>query len=252
MGMRSRFRWGAVPVFFLPLVATAVTPSASSFIAPSYELYDPGDLSDLTPQQIGLLEKLNRADRNHLTRLPEIVVPDRWDLHELAYSPMPQYSSWAAEQGGKVLIVDLPSQVFGGYEDGQLVRWGPVSSGREAKPTPPGLSYLSWRSRARYSSVDPTWYMEWYFNFDPKHGLALHKYSLPGRPASHACIRLLERDAKWLFEWGEAPRIGRGGQVLERGTPVLIVGQYDFQSPPPWRDQDRPGQGVYLAFDAIH
>ncbi len=245
--MRSRLCWGAVLVFFFPLGVSTAAPSTLS-----YELDEPGNLPHLAPPQIGLLEKLNRADRYHLRRLPEIVVPDRWDLNELEYSPMPQYSNWAAGEGGKVLIVDLPNQVFGGYEDGELVRWGPVSSGRREKPTPPGLSYLSWRSRARYSTVDPTWYMEWYFNFDPKHGLALHKYSLPGRPASHACIRLLERDAKWLFEWGEERRIGKDGRVINRGTTVLVVGRYDFDSPPPWRDPDRLGEPVYLAHDAAH
>ena len=51
-----------------------------------------------------------------------------------------------------------------------------------------------------------------------------------------ALKRLLERDAMWLFEWGEPWALDRTGQVvMNNGTPVLITGAYDFESPPPWR-----------------
>src|SRR5689334_12800781 len=79
-------------------------------------------------QQIALLEKLNRADREHLDRLKVLAVPDRWDLDELAYSPLPQKYE-GARTLNKALVVHVPGQVFGAYEQGRLVRWGPVSSG---------------------------------------------------------------------------------------------------------------------------
>ena len=41
--------------------------------------------------------------------------------------------------------------------------------------------------------------MNWCFNFHNLRGLAFHEYSLLGRPASPACVRLLERDAMWLY-----------------------------------------------------
>ncbi len=191
-----------------------------------YFQIQPVSLKGFTRRQIALLEKLNRADRRHLRRLPALIVPDRWDLDELAYSPLPEFSSWAAGHE-KALVVDLAAQVFGGYECGQLVRWGPVSSGSEESPTPEGLFHLSWRSPERRSSINQDWLMRWYFNFEPRRGLALHQHPLPGRPASHACIRLLDRDAIWLYRWGE-----EGGS--RAGTPVLILGSYDFQSPGPW------------------
>jgi hypothetical protein len=78
--------------------------------------------------------------------------------------------------------------------------------------------------------------MKWYFNFRNELGLAFHEYALPGHPASHGCVRLLARDAQWLFEWGEPWTLDRTGQVvISEGTPVLIAGSYDFESPPPWR-----------------
>jgi len=193
---------------------------------PVYSRVKPAALKNFTPRQIELLEKLNRTDRRHLSRLPALIVPDRWDLDEVAYSPLPAFSSWAAENP-KALVVDLAGQVFGAYENGHLARWGPVSTGTRATPTPAGLFFLEWRAPQRRSSINQDWLMRWYLNFQVRRGLALHQHPLPGRPASHACIRLLERDAIWLYRWGEV-----GGK--REGTPVLIVGQYDFNSPRPW------------------
>lgn len=58
---------------------------------------------------------------------------------------------------------------------------------------------------------------------------------MQGRPVSHACVRLLERDAQWLYDWGDEWKLdSRGWKILATGTPVLIAGHYDFGSPPPW------------------
>jgi hypothetical protein len=196
--------------------------------------------------QLGLLEKLNRADRDHLARLSQLVVPDRWDDDELTYTPVPaRYEASSAVP--KTLVLYLPGQMFGAYEFGKLVRWGPVSSGSRRSPTPGGLFHLNWRSVGHRSSVDPDWFMRWYFNFENRQGLSLHQYSMPGHPASHGCVRLLERDAQWLFGWGEewtldASRTG----VVRVGTPLLIVGAYDFDAPPPWRSRERLAQPVEL------
>ena len=189
-------------------------------------------LAPFTGAQRGVLEKLNRADLRHLSRLRQLVVPVQWLDDELAYSPFPR---WHPGMGSfaKVLVVDQASQAFGGHERGRLTRWGPVSTGQRASPTPMGWFRLNWRSRGRHSTVDPAWFMEWYFNFDNAGGLALHSHPLPGYPASHGCIRLLERDAVWLYGWGRA------------GTPFLITGRYTFGEPPPWRSPDYLARGLY-------
>jgi hypothetical protein len=185
--------------------------------------------------QLAVLEKLNRADVEHLEQLPEIVVPVLWSEDELSYSVLPTtYPS--SEAWSTFVVVYLPGQVFGAYEFGRLVRWGPVSTGSRSNPTNAGRFALNWRATGRTSTVDPDWFMRWYFNFGNREGLAFHEYALPGYPASHGCIRLLERDAQWLFDWGQPWRLDAGGtQVLMTGTPVLIVGHYDFDTPPPWR-----------------
>jgi hypothetical protein len=190
-------------------------------------------LEGLAGWQLALLEKLNRADLAHLARLPALVVPAQWHDDELQYSPFP-LAYPAAAGVPKLLVVDQPGQAFGAYERGRLVRWGPVSTGRRAARTPSGDFRLNWRSRGRHSTVNPKWYMEWYFNFDNAGGLALHQYALPGYPASHGCIRLLERDAIWIYEWAES------------GTPLVIAGQYAFGEPPPWRARDYPAHRIDL------
>ncbi|MFQ5664924.1 MAG: L,D-transpeptidase [Candidatus Binatia bacterium] len=188
-----------------------------------------------TERQLRLLELLNRCDLNHLTRQARLVVPDRWNLDPLAYSPLPRRYAWA-EPYPKVLVVHQPSQAFGGYERGNLIRWGPVSSGRAQYPTPTGLFHLNWKSRGRQSTLNPHWFLKWYFNFSNVRGISFHAYGLPGFPASHACVRLLDRDARWLFTWGEQWQLGpRGISILRPGTPVRIVGRYQFNAPPPWR-----------------
>lgn len=194
--------------------------------------------SRFTAPQIALLEKLNRADVVGLGRLPLLVVPDVWLEDEREYSPLPRtYASAAAHR--KMLVVHLPGQVFGAYEAGDLVRWGPVSSGRRETPTPPGLHALTWKSRGHVSSIDPDWFLRWYFNFDSRAGLAFHEYSLPGGPASHGCLRLLQRDAQWLYDWGEGWTLDTAsGRAVAPGTPVLVIGPYGYDDPPPWRSPE--------------
>jgi len=188
--------------------------------------------------QLALLEKLNRADIRHLARQKQIVVPDRWDVDELIYSPLPADYAPAAPLA-KLLIVDQVAQVFGAYEQGKLVRWGPVSTGRESSPTPPGLYHLNWRSKGRHSTVNREWFLRWYFNFDNRRGLSLHEYELPGLPESHSCVRLLERDARWIFDWGDAWELSESAETVVRGgTPLLVLGEYVYGSPKPWLTAD--------------
>lgn len=197
-------------------------------------------------EQLAILEMLNRADVEHLRKLPTLVVPEQWMAGELAYSVFPtNYPS--AERHRKALLVHVPGQAFGAYDRGQLVRWGPVNTGARTSPTPDGLFALNWKATAHISTVDPDWFMPWYFNFGNREGLAFHQYALPGMPASHGCIRLLQRDAEWLFNWGDEWVLdATDTRVLSPGTPVFIVGAYDFTAPQPWRSLDWLAQTMSL------
>ena len=88
------------------------------------------------------------------------MIPERWNLDELAYSPLAHTYTWA-EQYSKAVVIHQPLQVFGAYEKGKLIRWGPVSSGRKTAPTPSGLFHMNWKSKGRHSTVNPSWFMRW-------------------------------------------------------------------------------------------
>jgi hypothetical protein len=191
-----------------------------------------------TPSQLDIVEMLNRRDREHLLRpdppVPGIVVPVTWSGDPLTYSPFP--AVWAgAEAHAKAIVVHQPMQAFAAYERGRLVRWGPVSTGRKETATPAGSFNLTWRARSRRSTDNEDWLLEWYFNFVNARGISFHLFDLPGYPASHACVRLLLRDAQWLYGWGQQWTLDETRRnVATPGTPVLIMGTYAFGSPPPW------------------
>ena len=207
-----------------------------------------GPLRELAPRfkpaEIELLEKLNRADLKHLTRLARVVLPSEF-RGELEHSPFPQEYR-AAVATPKLLVVDQPAQVFAAYEYGKQVRWGPVSSGRKEKPTPNGLVHLNWRARSRISTLSGEWRLNWYFNFNNQRGLAFHEFEMPGYPASHACFRLLTRDAMWIFNWGESWTLDSKGQLATNGTPVLILGDYNYAGAPPWQSADFFARAIAL------
>jgi len=56
-----------------------------------------------------LLQKLNRADAAHLGQWKNLIVPSRWDVDELAYSPLPEFIE-ELTNGPQTLVVDLPAQ----------------------------------------------------------------------------------------------------------------------------------------------
>jgi len=191
-----------------------------------------------TTGQIEVLEKLNRRDREHLIRaeppVPGLVVPAAWHDDELTYSPLPH--EWAAASAhAKYVVVHQPFQVFAAYESGRLVRWGPISSGRKETATPAGSYHLTWRSRKRTSTDNDAWVLEWYFNFINSRGVSFHQFDLPGYAASHACVRMLQRDAQWLYGWGDQWKLSEDRRTVDQpGTPVLVIGAFGHGQPGPW------------------
>jgi hypothetical protein len=196
------------------------------------------------PGELAVLEKLNRADVKHLSRLESLVIPSEW-RDEFDYSPFPAHYAAAAAEA-KLLVVDQVSQAFAAYEHGRLVHWGPTSTGRQAKPTPGGRYHLNWRARSRTSTLSGEWQLNWYFNFHNTRGLAFHEFDLPGVPASHACVRLLRRDAIWIYKWGQSWTLDARGQLASTGTPVVILGSYNFAAAPPFRSPEYLSRGVVL------
>lgn len=209
-----------------------------------------------TAEQIAVLEKLNRRDAERLVRpdppVPGLVVPASWDYGDLAYSPFP--AQWAGvEAHPKYLVVHQPAQAFAAYEFGTLVRWGPVSSGRKETPTPAGAFNLTWRSRKRTSTDNDAWILEWYFNFINSRGISFHQFDLPGYAASHACVRLLSRDAQWIYAWGDQWKLSADKRAVDvPGTPVLIIGAFGHGDAPPWVSLTSLSKPIELPVPAPH
>lgn len=208
-------------------------------------------LKEYTEAQRRILQKLNRRDLLKIRPADQLIIPEHWDYGPLAYSPLPTRVEWAG-QFEKAVIVSLRSQCFAAYESGALVRWGPVNSGRRQTPTPSGFFHLNWKARERISTDNPEWLLRWYFNLVNETGVSFHQYGLPGYPASHACLRLLESDAEWLYGWGEQWKLDPIlGQVAEPGTPVLIMDAYTFGSGPPWKRLAEDPEADHVTVDQI-
>ncbi len=101
-------------------------------------------------------------------------------------------------------------------------------------------------ARSRISTLSGEWRLKWYFNFHNRRGLAFHEFDLPGVPQSHACVRLLARDAEWVFNWGGSWTLDGKGQLQTPGTPVLVLGNYAFGFPPPWLAADYWSRKILL------
>jgi L,D-transpeptidase catalytic domain len=175
--------------------------------------------------------KINRVDLSHARRR-NIVVPDSL-VDELEYAPLPPQVRELASVP-KFIGVSRRVQAFGAYEYGRLVRWGPTSTGKASTPTDSGLFFTNWKARTAISTDDPSWILDWYVNIIALKGVAFHQYALPGKPASHGCVRLLEADARWIYRWSDQWVPGRGSKVKVYGTPVLIFGDYAYGEPAPW------------------
>jgi hypothetical protein len=186
------------------------------------------------PDGFDTILRINRVDLPHVRQGATLIVPDRSASAE-AVTPFPQRLPDLDAVPARMFLVSRRIQAFAAYESGVLVRWGPTSTGREETPTPAGLFATNWKSKLRRSSDNREWLLPWYVNFINASGVSFHQFALPGYPASHACARLLDADAKWIYDWAESWVLSEDQQrVLRHGTPVLVFGDYDYTQPGPW------------------
>ncbi|SEM08392.1 L,D-transpeptidase catalytic domain [bacterium A37T11] len=184
-------------------------------------------------EQRQVILALNRIDSNNVKRADTLVVPDSVWTDVTVYSPFPSRVK-VLDSVKKIICFAYPIQAFGVYEDGYLVRWGPTSMGRKDAQTPTGLYFANWKAEEHESSVDDEWLLKWNVNVINDQGVGWHLYAMPGYPASHSCMRLLEKDARWLYDWVDEWTIKGDHQIEAQGTPTLIFGSYDFKGRKPW------------------
>lgn len=184
---------------------------------------------------VKIILALNRVDKNRVKRLDSLVVPDTILSDLNLYSPFPQRID-LLEKVKKIIIISQSHQAFAIYEFGNLVKWGPASTGKKSTPTPNGLFATNWKSKKTISTDNSDWILKWYLNLENFSGVSIHEYELPGYPASHACARLLAEDSKWIYYWAEQWILTDDGEnIIAYGTPVIIYGEYDFKKGKTWR-----------------
>lgn len=177
---------------------------------------------------------LNRIDQKHFQKGMTIVYPSRYDdLFALSSFPrnVPELSTTP-----KIIFVAQGIQEFGVYEYGTLVRFGGISTGKKSTPTPNGLFHTNWKGKEVISTSNDEWILKWNFNIDNLDGIGIHEYELPGYPASHSCIRFSAKDAEWFYNWADQWVLSEdGNQIIQKGTPVIVFGQYPFGELAPWK-----------------
>lgn len=171
--------------------------------------------------QRDLIRRVNRMN-TRLRAGMTLAVPDHLtDVSLRDLCPLPQRTDVT---GAPQIHVALGLRAWAAYDiDGKLLRWGPISSGKDWCPdtgvrcsTPAGDYTLVYKKGADCkSSKFPLGKggapMPYCMFFDTN-GHALHgSPTVPGYPDSHGCVRLFVEDAKWLNE-----------SFVDRGTRILV------------------------------
>jgi len=177
---------------------------------------------------------INRIEASQVRIGKSIVIPDTLFNDIFSYSPFPKKLGLVSGIP-KTVLISQRVQGFALYENGNLIKWGPLSSGKKSTPTPNGLHYGNYKAKRKISSVDEAWILPYYFNFMNFEGVGVHQYALPGYPASHACVRLYMDDAQYIYDWAKQWELNSNGQkVLRNGTPFMVFGAYDYENESPW------------------
>jgi hypothetical protein len=135
---------------------------------------------------------------------------------------------------GKTIVISLREQVARFYDNGTLVYWSYVTTGRPEKPSPPGLHYAMEKDRhIEFKSSDPPgsplWYAPtpinyailyanygyflhdayWRYQFGPGSNLP-HWDPLAFNTGSHGCINFPEDNMGYVFNW------------TPQGAPIIV------------------------------
>lgn len=176
---------------------------------------------------------VNRTDKAFFTKMDSVIIPTDRSGDIAFYLPFPVEVPYLADVD-KILFFSYPTQTFAAYENGILIYTGPTNMGKKKNPTPTGLFFCNWKAEETISTVDDEWKLLWNFNIANKGGIGFHQYDMPGFPASHSCLRLQEKDAKYLYEWADQWVLVDDENVKFKGTPVIVFGSYPFGAPKPW------------------
>lgn len=189
-------------------------------------------IKNVSDTELAALMFINRCDAAALKGKDTVLVPNQY-VDVIQYTPFP-YNVAALKDVKKIVFFSYPAQIFAAYEYGYLVHTGPTNMGRKKDPTPTGLFFANWKAEETKSTFNDEWILKWNFNIENKLGVGWHQYQMPGYPASHSCLRMLEEDAKVMYEWADQWELKGTDNVQANGTPVIVFGAYPFGSRKPW------------------
>ena len=184
-------------------------------------------------KKMRIVTSINRTDRENFAQMDTVIVPVDMTGDIEFYLPFPMNVSYLKDVD-KIIYFSYPTQTFATYENGELTYTGPTNMGRKKDQTPTGLFYANWKAEETTSTFNDEWDLRWNFNVENLLGVGWHQYSLPGYPVSHSCMRLQEKDARFLYDWADQWVLTGKDKVLVKGTPVIVFGSYDFDAPKPW------------------
>jgi len=194
----------AVPIYYGPgLCANAQYECVKVPKSQSWENMFPDEA------QRDLVQRINR-NYNYLWQGKVLAVPR--DLAHATVLDLAPFARKITSEGEKEIIVDQDKLAWGAYDaEGQLVNWGPIASGSDkcsdsnkSCRTLTGIyRVFSKEGDKCKSNIFPIGKggakMPYCMYFHK--GFALHGSSdMPGYRASHGCVRMFTRDAKWLNE----------------------------------------------------
>jgi lipoprotein-anchoring transpeptidase ErfK/SrfK len=135
----------------------------------------------------------------------------------------PGHYVWMPERspiGPVEIVVSIPQQIAYVYRGGTLIGLTTVSTGRSGHETPTGRFPILEKDRDHHSNRynnAPMPFMQ-RLTMD---GIALHAGQIPGRPASHGCVRLPLDFARILFG---VTRIGATVHIIDEApTPASAL-----------------------------
>jgi hypothetical protein len=182
------------------------------------------------PEERDIVRRINRMNiRLH----PGITIAVPRHIERLTIYDVSPFPRYIQAEGEKTIYVSQKQLAWGAYDEaGELVWWGPVSSGTEhcvgvrGNCLTPSGSFRVIRKQdvectstvfpRRANGVDGGAVMPYCMHFF--RGYALHgSDEIPGYRASHGCIRLFTEDARWLNE--EFITLPGGGM---KGTKIII------------------------------
>ncbi|MFV8281504.1 L,D-transpeptidase [Christiangramia marina] len=207
-------------------------------------------LGNYNDDELKTVLAINRIEKNKIRPNRPLVIPECAAEEFNNYSPFPE-DLQELHCIPKTVLINKRVQAFGLYENGELVKWGPVSTGKGSTQTPAGLNYGNYKAKRKVSTVDASWILPYYFNFMNFEGVGVHQYALPGYPASHGCVRLYMDDAKYIFDWASMWEL-ENSDIEYNGTPFMVFGEYDHSANKPWLDLQQNMKANDLTQDELN